>query len=316
MTVSVLVVAGSLTSYSILQGIPIGLGRMALFGAAEIVRGIVGLIAVGSLLAAGWRSVPGLLVAWGLGCLAAQALVTFYAARQPSNRPASVFAFVKRVTRPSLALHPSSILGLAVVRLDLVVLALLAGRVAVAYYSLAVAASEAASLIPSAIGLANYSDVARQSSDSARGATIARAKRATVVALAVAIFVATVARFSLGRVLPAQYSHALPALYIALAGTCVYSVSWVLMPYIAVTRTRMITASVATATLAVNMILLVPLADRFGATGAAIASSIAYTTGTLMNCVVFVVARRSHPDKAEVANQGDQSLPMPGLASR
>src|SRR4051794_32637113 len=144
---AVALVAAVVAAYAGLQGLPIGLGRTTLYGVVDVVRSGTSLVAVAIALAAGMRS-PGELVAvWGAGTVVGALAISWLPRTTPrSQQPFGETA--RHVVRRALRAHPTNLAGLAVARLDIVVLAAVSTHPQVAYYSLAVVIAEAVWLIP------------------------------------------------------------------------------------------------------------------------------------------------------------------------
>jgi len=271
---AVALTAATVAAYGALLGIAVGLGRMAYYGGADVARAVAAMIAVVIALAAGVRS-PGLLVAvWAAGPITGIAALGRLAAGPAEGS----FGEVARVAiRRSLRAHPTNLAGLAVARLDIVVLAAVSTHAQVAYYSLAVVIAEAAWLMPSALAVTSLSDFVRlpaaeawQAARRALGHTLAIA--AVSGMLAAAGGAAAILVF-----LPSAYHAALVPLAIALAGAVPYSVGHVVSPYLvtAVDRPQIATA-IAVVTVALDVLLVLLLGGPLGALGAAVASTASY----------------------------------------
>lgn len=280
---AVALVAATAAAYAGLQGVPIGLGRTARYGVGDVVRAVTSLAAVAIGLAAGLRS-PGALVAvWGAGTVAGALAIGHLPLTTP--RPTRPFSQTAReVVRRGLRAHPTNLAGLAVARLDIVVLAAVSNRTEVAYYSLAVVIAEATWLMPSALSVTALSDFVRLPGTQARAAA-GRALRHTVgiagVSGVLALAGGVVATL---LVLPDAYHHAIAPLAIAVAGAVPYSVGHVVSPYLVTAVDRPgISAAIAILTLVCDLLLVLLLGGPLGAIGAATASTAAYALHAALN---------------------------------
>jgi len=280
---AVALVAAVAAAYAGLQGVPIGLGRTGLYGATDVVRALASLAALAIGLAVGMRSPGGLVAVWGAGTVAGSLAIGWLPWRMPhSERPLG--ETVRLVVRRSLRAHPTNLAGLAIARLDVVVLAAVSTHAQVAYYSLAVVIAEAAWLMPSALAVTTLSDFVRLPGTQARDAA-GRALRRTVSVAGVSVVVALAGGIvATLLVLPHAYHHAIAPLAIALAGAVPYSVGHVVSPYLvtAVDRPGLATR-IALATLAVDLLLVLAIGGPLGAIGAAVASTVAYGLHAALN---------------------------------
>jgi O-antigen/teichoic acid export membrane protein len=279
-------VAATVAGYGTLQGLPIGLGRMLPYAFGEGARAVTSLTAIGVGLAAGVRSPGALLALWGAGPLAGVVPLVRQAAGRSGGPP--LRAVGREAVRRSLRAHPTNLAGLAVARLDIVVLAAVSSRSQVAYYSLAIVMAEAAWLLPSAFAVTTLSDFVRLPGQKAWRA--ARRALPSVVAAAGASGVVAGAGGVLAIVLllPDGYHASVAPLWIAIAGMVPYSVGHVVSPYLvtAVNRPALATG-IAAVTLVVDLALVVVLGGPHGALGAAIASTVAYTAHAALNLRVL-----------------------------
>jgi O-antigen/teichoic acid export membrane protein len=287
----VALVGASVAAYGTLQGIAVGLGRMRYYGGADVARATVAMAAVVIALGAGVRSPGGLVAIWAAGPVAGLLAL----ARLASGRPGGprLRALTPTALRRALRAHPANLAGLAVARLDIVVLAAVSTHAQVAYYSLAVVIAEAAWLMPSALAVTSLSDFVRLPAGQAWRAA-QRVLRHTVGTAAVSgVLAALAGAAAILAFLPSAYHAALVPLAIALAGAVPYSVGHVVSPYLvtAVDRPGVVTA-IAAATLAVDTALVLVLGGPLGAIGAAIASTTSYALHAALNTRAL---RRAQP---------------------
>ena len=283
--------AAAIGSYGILQGIPLGLGETSRYARTDIWRAAATLVGAAAVIAI-TESPTAVLLAIALGyTLSAVSL----ALRTPGARTLAWprRSFVTAVFRDSLNAHVPNLLGIAVLRLDIVVLAFVATTAEVGLYSLASAFAEGVWLVPAAIGLVSVSDLARLSASDALAATNRGLRQAVAMGTLTAAVIGIVGSVVIDVALP-QFRGAIAPLWISLAGAACYSVCQALSPYVIVglRRPHWMTAITAL-TLATNIGLLFLLAPEAGAVGASTASSVAYALAALLAFTIFTRATRA-----------------------
>lgn len=284
--VAFVLVAVIVMMYTNVQGVPVGLNRITAYAKAEIVRAGIGVTALATLLALGQRHPSRLLLIWGLSSWGA-ATVYLVLRSRPYGRQRD-WALLRGAISRSLRAHPNNVIALAVLRLDIVVLAALSSHTQVAFYSLAVALSEGVWLIPGAIAVVGLADYPRL--DAVAAASLARRnlRRAFLAASATGAVLLTVGILLIVFVLPPAYDAAIVPLAITIGGALLYSANHAVNPWIVVALDRPgFSSLIAMSTLVFNMVLLVMLA-AYGALGAAIASASSYA---FASCVYVVVLR-------------------------
>ena len=280
--VSATLVGAAIAGYGALQGIPIGLNRMGAYAVADITRATVSVVAIGIALIAGVREPAALLAIWSAGPIAGAVPLLTLARRHPQTAPWRATA--GDALRRSLRAHPTNLVGLAVARLDIVVLAAVSTRPQVAYYSLAIVIAEAAWLLPSAFAITSLADYVRLPAREAWQAARDAMPRTLLAAGASGVLAGAGGVVAIVLLLPDAYGDAVAPLWIAIAGMIPYSAGHVVSPYLvtAVDRPGLAT-SIASVTLAVDMALLLALGGPLGALGAAIASTAAYAVHAALN---------------------------------
>jgi O-antigen/teichoic acid export membrane protein len=279
-------VAATIAGYGTLQGLPIGLGRMLPYAFGEGARAATSLTAIGIGLAAGVRTPGALLALWGAGPLAGVVPLLRQAAGRTGGPPLRTVG--REAVRRSLRAHPTNLAGLAVARLDIVVLAAVSTRPQVAYYSLAIVMAEAAWLLPSAFAVTTLSDFVRLPGQEAWRAARRALPRVVAAAGASGVVAGAGGVLAIVLLLPDAYSASVAPLWIAIAGMVPYSVGHVVSPYLvtAVDRPALATG-IAAVTLVVDLALVVVLGGPQGALGAAIASTVAYAVHAALNLRVL-----------------------------
>jgi len=290
--VAVAVAAAALAAYAALQGVPVGLGRLVLYGVTDVVRAVASVAAVGAALAAGVRSPGGLVAVWAAGAGAGGLAIARLPLRTPrATRPLRETA--RLVARRGLRAHPTNLAGLAVARLDIVALAAVSSHPQVAYYSLAVVIAEAAWLLPSALAVTALSDFVRLPGAQAWQAARRALRRTVRVAGVSGVLALAGGAAATLLLLPHAYHAAVAPLAIAVAGAVPYSVGHVVSPYLVTAVDRPgVAAAIAATTLAVDLALVLALGGPLGAIGAAVASTVAYGVHAALNVAAL---RRAQP---------------------
>jgi O-antigen/teichoic acid export membrane protein len=260
--------------YNNVQGLPVGINRIASYSMAEILRAVVGIATLGVVLAAGQRHPDNIILIWGLTSWGVA--VTYLIADSRPYHFVRDNEFLRGVIIRSLRIHPNNIIGLAVLRLDIVVLAALSSQTQVAFYSFAVALSEGVWLIPGAIAVIGLADYSHLTITDALTTARRNLRRTFLAAAVTSIGLVAVGTLIILIFLRPTYHAAILPLVITATGALLYSAIHAVNPWIVVTLDRPgFSSLVAFSTLALNMVLLVVLASH-GALGAAIASCIAY----------------------------------------
>jgi O-antigen/teichoic acid export membrane protein len=287
---AVALTAATISAYGGLQGIAVGLGRMRYYGGADVARALAAVIAVIAALAAGVRA-PGALVAvWAAGTAVGVVALLRLA---PRGSAPSLREVARVAVRRSLRAHPATLAGLAVARLDIVVLAAVSSHPQVAYYSLAVVIAEAAWLMPSALAVTSLSDFVRLTPADAWQAARRALRRTLGIAAVSAVLAAAGGVVAILLFLPGAYHASLAPLGIALVGAVPYSVGHVVSPYLVTTVDRPgLVTLIAAITLAVDVALVLVLGGPLGAIGAAIASTASYAVHAALNAGAL---RRAQP---------------------
>jgi len=303
----VALIAFDLANYDLLAA-----GHVVLGAGVNLLRAVGHLMVVALLLAVGRLELAGAIVAWSV----AQFLAATYLGRRlvgavaiwrptppaadptadPTADPPVVDGDVRRNWRaasPSLrrlALTSlrygwvgqiSALLYLLVLRADQVLLEWLRGSAAVGIYSVAVWAGEMLWLLPSALTPLLVHSSADRSDPQARDATAARAVRLGLgMTLVAAVPAAAAASLVFPHLADGGFARSTPALWALLPGIIAYAPGAVLAgDFIGRGRPGW-NAAASVLTVTVNLAICMVLIPRFGAVGAAVASSIAYAVGS------------------------------------
>lgn len=278
------------------------LGAVAVGRSGLKPRAVAGMISVGVVLA-------GATVLWRLGLLSAllvvalgvlgQSLATlavllFERGGMLSLRPS--LDALRRMVSYSARSYVVELVNYAHLRLDIILLGWLTSQAVVGVYSVGVSVAEIARYVPSVVGAALFaraSQVARNEGS----ALSARMSRLTVpLVLASALVFAVIGAWAVPRVFGPAFAAAIPAFLVLLPGVAAISIAEVPSSYL---FSRQViywrTSAVAVVVnIAVNLVLI----PRFGALGAAIASTVTYTL--LAGVIVHLMRRESGLSLAEI----------------
>lgn len=288
--VAAALVGATIAGYGSLQGLSIGLDRMHRYAGAEVARSVTSLTAIAVALVAGTRNPATLVAVWVAGPIAGALVLLGLARRRADHPPHAVpwTTMARHALRRSLRAHPTNLVGFAVARLDIVLLAAVSTRPQVAYYSLAVVFAEAAWLLPSALATVALSDYVRLPAAQALQAARAAVARTVAASAVTGVLAGLTGVVSILVFLPDAYHSSFAPLWIVIAGTVPYSIGHVASPFLvtAVDRPGIATA-IAAATLVVDLALVAILGGPHGAAGAAIASTAAYGLNAALNAVAL-----------------------------
>jgi stage V sporulation protein B len=206
--------------------------------------------------------------------------------REPIGKPVSF----RSLGAYGIKFYPASVTGYFNYRIDTYIIqaVLLAPRVPLGLYSMAVTMAELVFYVPDSVAivfLPRIAGLSRQDAD----ALLGRVSRLTVLlAGLVALALVPTAWAGIHLVLP-KFNDCLPAFYVLLPAVISLSLSKVLAGYIAGLGRPGTVAFGSTVTVGVNIVANVILIPQFGIVGAAASSFISYTTSAT---VMLIAASR------------------------
>ena len=245
---------------------------------------------------AGW-GVDGALVALLLGPLASTVLLLRSLARRGQlgwRTPAAASATRRddrrRLARLGLPLMGSSVLRSLTRRVDLLIVAVMAGRSTAGIYTVALSVSELVLYAPAALAAATFPRLAKLRDDNEVAALVAELCRSSaVVVVAVAIPAAVLVPFAIPALFGPGFSGAIGPTELLFVSTLLLSLQWAMARAAAArgdTRPLFRSFVGSTASMVLLDLLLVP---AVGATGAAVAAAV----GPLAGCVICMVQLRA-----------------------
>jgi len=191
--------------------------------------------------------------------------------------------------RFGLAIHPGMVLLLLHLRLDLFLLQSLRGLEEVGIYSLAVMLAETLWLVPEAFALAATPHQVRASTTEDAAITL-RATRINVAVTAVlSLLLATLAIPLVGRVYGPAFSPAVPALWALLPGIVAMAAQRSCGVFLVKRDRPWLVSGILGPAVVINILVNLVVIPRWGAVGAALASSASYALSAM--AFVLWVAR-------------------------
>ena len=274
-----------------ISGVLLGLGRIRLWNYIQALPPLLTL--VGMLVLVVWldHGVHGAVLAWTLAhaATAAFALAATAGIWAPLSVPALLDVLSRTLARLALVMGAVQVVNLISYRVELYILDRYEGIADVGIYSIAMQAAESMWLIPAAIATSVTAPVVHQEEgDAAR--LIARATaRGLLYTIAVAVAVGLVAPFVIPLLLGDDFSDAALPLALLLPGVVAYAPVTILVVYLSVRRGRpRISLAVSVVAMLVTAAAAFVLIPRYGASGAAVASSIGYAAGVVVAWTAFV----------------------------
>jgi len=191
-------------------------------------------------------------------------------------RPMRPGALGRRVLGLSLRIHPAAVAIFLVMRLDLVIVGLIAGQAATGRYSVSKSVAEMAFLAASSLALAALHGQTQAEEDAALGHTVEQTRMAvavsTVLALVLALTAYPLVYFLYGQ----EWTAAVvPLALLALGGVGLAIEAAVRGLLIRIAPLSQISLA-ATAALVLNVALAIAFIPTFGIVGAAVASVVGY----------------------------------------
>lgn len=280
---------GSSLFDQVLQGVGVGSGDMSPLLRFRIVGGFLQVAVVALALSIDLQ--PSARIA-AYACFGVSLLVAGWSALslvrraeklQPrtSEADASLGA-IPALLRFGLAAMPAQLLTIANARADLLVLGAVAGDAPVGVYSLAVSASLLVGLVPAALGQALTSTFGA-GHDSEENLRLGF-QAALLIGLGMAAAMALLAPYFVPLIFGREFAQASILITVMVPFTALFSTVQVSAPYFYAKLGRPKAHSAVIGTAAVlDIILVLILAPRMGALGAALASALAYGTGAVLN---------------------------------
>lgn len=192
-------------------------------------------------------------------------------------------------------------------RMDVPIIQLLAGRTAVAFYAVALPVAEGLLLLPAAVALVLFPQVTSGAVDENAADRIARAVLAGTAGLATLAGLA--APVLMPTIYGAPYQGSVVVIWCMLPGLAVFGAGRTLQAYLAATDLLRPVIIATALGVVVNVALLLALTPRFGAAGAGAADSIGYVGFTALLAAGMRRRRTSHKMPNRQHGTGTEMLP-------
>jgi O-antigen/teichoic acid export membrane protein len=226
---------------------------------------------------------------FGLGITCAVLLITLHRMCPKTREPRAFAAYSRAILSYGLRAYPNNMLLFLTYRADVFMLGAMASTSTVGIYAIALGIAERLWMLSQSIGVVLLPRVARDHKHGTQAnnvtPTITRYSMAAVslCALAVAVLAPTCIPFFLGE----RYALATPMLWILLPGIVVLSHARILGHDIAGRGRPHVNSLVSGATLVVNVALNALLIPYLAGSGAALASTLAYTCSAMVTTLYY-----------------------------
>lgn len=284
-------------------GVLLGLNRVRLWNVIQTLPPVLTLAWVLVLVVGLHRGVTGAVLAWTLAH-ALTAAFALYATRDvwvPMPLKDLVELFNRPLARLALTMGAVQVVNLISYRVELIVLDRSRGITQVGIYSIAVQTAEMLWLIAGAMTTAVTAPALEDDDRKAAGLIWKTAAKTFAYSATVAVGVGAVVPYAFAPLLGHAFAAAGTPLRLLLPGTVVYAPVTALVVYLSVRRGRPhLSLAVSVLGLVGTLVASLVLIPRYGASGAAVASSIGYTAGSALACVFFFRLARS-PEPAPAA---------------
>lgn len=189
-------------------------------------------------------------------------------------------------------------------RLDMLLAAVFLAPGAVGYYSIAVGIAEKLWMLPGAIAIVLFPRISSLKDVEANNLTPTVARHTFLIILILSLALAVLAKPLIKILFGSAFLPSVAPLLILLPGIIALSISKVLSAHLAGRRKPQFGAYASSTSLAVNVPLNLWLIPKWGISGAAFASSVAYTVATLMVIIVFVkISKKSWSETLLIKKQ-------------
>jgi O-antigen/teichoic acid export membrane protein len=289
-----------------ISGVLLGLSRIRLWNYVQLLSPLLAVTTMSVVVVGfGW-GVEAALYAWAFA-LYLTAAVAFLGARDiwaPLKLPSLTDALSNHIVRLALTMGGMQVIALIGYRVELGILQALKGVSSVGIYSIAQQAAESIWLITAAIATAVTAPVVRSNETEA----VKLIKKALVRSLLYTVVVAAVvvagAPFVIPFALGHAFSSAIHPLLLLMLGVLAYAPMQVLVVYLSVRRGKPHLSLIASLTaMLVTAATAVPLIKAYGASGAAVASTIGYSVGVVLALYFFKRLASQTPAPAPLVAQ-------------
>ena len=276
------------------SGVLLGLARVRLWNYVQALSPLLTLVGMLVLVVGLDGGVRAALVAW-TGAHVITALFALATTREiwhPADVP-PLDGHARMLARLALVMGAVQVVNLISYRIELFILEAIEGLDDVGVYSIAMQAAEALWLIPAAIATAVTAPAVHETEAGARRLISRAALRGLLYTGAAGAVVGLAAPFVIPLLFGEDFSGAAAPLALLLPGIVLYGPVTILVVYLSVRHGRpRLSLAVSVAAMIVTTTAALTLIPRFGAEGAAVASSLGYIAGAVLAWVLFYRLRR------------------------
>jgi len=273
-----------------ISGVLLGQARVRLWNYVQAISPTLTLVAMLVLVVGLGGGVRAAVLGWMLAhvATAAFALVAARDVWLPVDTPPLFDDDGRTLLRLALVMGAVQVVNLIAYRVELFLLELYRDVAEVGIYSIAMQAAESMWLISAAIATASTAPVVHGEEREARALVARGAARGAAFTLAAALAVGGIAPFAIPLLLGDDFASAWNPLAALLPGIVAYAPVAVLVVYLSVRHGRpRLSLGVSVAAMAVTVAAAVVLIPRYGAPGAAAASSVGYAAGGALAWLFF-----------------------------
>lgn len=271
-----------------LGSVLLGLNRVAQYAAVNLVQVLVTLVLQSSLAIAGRLTATTAIGAWSIGTAAALVLFAILVGSRTSFWPRFNREIVRGYLSYGIKGYVANVMTLLNYRLDSLIVNGLIGVAQLGIYSISVAMAELLWNAANSISLVMFPHISGLSREEANRLTPIVARNTLMLTL-----IGAIGMFVLGREVilvvlgPAMLPAVIP-LWLLLPGIVTLSAGKVIASYLSGIGKPIWATYISGSNVILTIVLDLVLIPRYGITGAAIASSIVYTSATVLSAIVFV----------------------------
>jgi O-antigen/teichoic acid export membrane protein len=276
------------------SGVLLGLARVRLWNYVQALSPLLTLVGMLVLVVGLDGGVRAALLAW-TGAHVITAAFALAAAREMWHPPdvPRLDGHARALARLALVMGAVQVVNLISYRVELFILEEIEGLDDVGVYSIAMQAAEALWLISAAIATAVTAPAVHETEAGARRLIARAALRGLLYTAGAGAVVGLAAPFVIPLLFGEDFSGAAAPLALLLPGIVLYGPVTILVVYLSVRRGRpRLSLAVSVASMLVTTTAALTLIPRFGAEGAAVASTIGYAAGAGLAWLLFSRLRR------------------------
>ena len=278
------------------SGVLLGLARVRVWNYVQLLSPVLTLVGMLVLVVGLGGGVRAAVAAWAAAHVvtAAFALAATRDVWHPPDVPPVLDDDARMLVRLAIVMGAVQVVNLISYRIELFILEAYEGVAQVGVYSIAMQAAEAIWLVPAAIATAVTAPAVH--ADGAEAAHLIRRSvgKGLLYTSAVAVAVGLLGPFLIPLLFGDDFSGAVRPLALLLPGVVAYAPVTILVVYLSVRLGRPgLSLAVSVAGLVVTAAASVALIPPYGASGAAVASTIGYAAGALLAWLLFLRLARA-----------------------